>query len=235
MRVLVAETSWAAAAAAHDLSDAGFLTTRCEDISAFLDFIAFGQQNALILGEDRRGLGTLRVVEQVRQADAVTPIVVLGAQADRDTRVKLLQAGADAVLDPGTPAAALVAQVRAMVLRRAGQPWPVLDLDGARVDTAARQVQSAFGAKVPLTRLEYEIVEMLALHRDTVIDPDRIMAQLYAWENEPTQKVLHVYTCMIRQKFRRAGVNRDPIQTVHGRGYMIAKHVVEDVPFLRAA
>jgi len=55
------------------------------------------------------------------------------------------------------------------------------------------------------------------------------MTQLYAWDEEPSDKVLDVYFSRIRGKLRRFGAPSDLIQTGWARGHMIEAAPVQDV------
>ena len=114
-----------------------------------------------------------------------------------------------------------MARLRAYVRRARGFARPQIGLGVLTLDLDLRQVRAG-GTLVPLTRLEYEIVESLALRRGAVMTREEIMLQLYAWEDEPDAKILDVYLCRIRSKLAAAGAGGSLIATSYSHGYRLA-------------
>ena len=62
----------------------------------------------------------------------------------------------------------LMARLRALIRRGAGQATATLKVGDVTVDTAQRMVSKA-GEPVALTPTEYKLVEFLALHKDKLV------------------------------------------------------------------
>jgi two-component system cell cycle response regulator CtrA len=74
------------------------------------------------------------------------------------------------------------------------------------------------GAIVPFTGKEYAIVELLYL-KGGIVTKNDILAHLYeSPESQPEMKILDVFLCKIRRKFKVAGAP-DAIATIWGRGF----------------
>jgi two-component system, cell cycle response regulator CtrA len=77
------------------------------------------------------------------------------------------------------------------------------------------------GEAMRITRLEYQLLEFLALAPNMVRTKAAILTQLYLLEDEPHSRVIDAYICRIRREIARLGGDADLIETVWGRGYMM--------------
>src|SRR6266852_4889869 len=91
-----------------------------------------------------------------------TPVLMLTARDAPKDRVRGLDTGADDYLIKPFDLPELLARVRALIRRAAGQAQPHIELGEVFIDTRARTVQRA-GESVSLTAREYAILEYLAL------------------------------------------------------------------------
>src|SRR5262249_25398421 len=111
-----------------------------------------------------------------------TPVLILTARDAVADRVRGLDSGADDYLVKPFALAELIARLRALIRRAAGQPDPVIVVGPVQIDTRARMVTRA-GEPVPLTSREYALVELLALQRGCVVSRTHIYEHLFD-ENE---------------------------------------------------
>ncbi len=82
------------------------------------------------------------------------------------------------------------------------------------------------GQQVRLTQKEYEVLELLWVHKGETLTKVMILNHLYGDTYEPGQKVIDVFICKIRKKLQ-ATTGHDYIETVWGRGYMLPDLVDE--------
>ncbi len=78
---------------------------------------------------------------------------------------------------------------------------------------------SVSGTDVPLTRHEYQILELLALRKGSIVSKDSILNNLYNGADKPRRKIIDVFVCKIRQKLGSSGEAN--IHTVIGQGYVL--------------
>ncbi len=167
---------------------------------------------------DMPGLNVLRRIKRGRPS---ARILVLSGDAAPETRVRCLDAGADDYLCKPCHGDELVARVKAVVRRTNGHVTPVLRIGEIDVDTERREVL-ADGAAVPLTRREYQLLELLALRRGAAVEKEDILAQLYDGPETPDPKIVDVYVCKIRRKLAAAAPQLTAgIDTIWGRGYAL--------------
>lgn len=73
------------------------------------------------------------------------------------------------------------------------------------------------GEEVPLTKSEYAICELLALHKGQVFSKERILEAVFGYDGESNASAITEHVKNIRAKCQKRGVN--PIETVWGIGY----------------
>lgn len=221
MRILMAETSWPTVTLAAALRDEGFLITTAEDGEDLLHSLELGEQDAMIFEDDLPDMSAVEALRRLRYRSPALPTVVLARAPGTERRLALMARGADLVIDSAMPPAELAARLRAMVRRRAGIASDRVALAGLEIDLTARRVLCR-GRRLALTRLEYEIVEMMALRPGRIVPKETIMAQLYAWGEEPEARILDVYLCRIRKQIGLSGGDAGAIETHFGRGCRLA-------------
>jgi two-component system, OmpR family, response regulator len=154
------------------------------------------------------------VLERLRRRKR-TPVLMLTARDGAFDRVRGLDGGADDYLVKPFDLAELLARVRALIRRSAGQPDPVLELGEVRVDTRAR-VASRGGEVVGLTAREYSILEYLALHRGEVISRSTLYEHLFDENDDTISNLVDVHVFSLRKK-----LGPQVIVTRRGQGYCI--------------
>jgi two-component system, OmpR family, response regulator len=155
-----------------------------------------------------------QVLERLRKKKR-TPVLMLTARDGAVDRVRGLDGGADDYLVKPFDLAELLARLRAIIRRAAGQAQPHIELGDIHLDTRARTVTRA-GQSVPLTAREYGILEYLALHRGELVTRTALYEHLFDETDETLSNLLDVHVFSIRKK-----LGRDLILTRRGQGYCI--------------
>jgi two-component system OmpR family response regulator len=112
------------------------------------------------------GLDGITVCRALRRdsVNADVPVLMLTARDEESDKVLGLESGADDYLTKPFSVPELLARVRALIRRAAGQAQSKIEVHEVVIDTRARQVTRA-GQPVALTAREYAILEYLALHQ----------------------------------------------------------------------
>jgi two-component system cell cycle response regulator CtrA len=220
MRILVAETTWAAVALSAQLAARNIGVMRATDADDLIAMAEVAHLNAVVFDSRIRGLSAASAVRQLREADPRTGILVIGRADARDEAARLLDLGADDVVSELTSPAEIVARLTAIVRRRAGRATPRIDVGGMVLDIDTQTVEVG-GRDMHLTRLEYQLLEFLALGANTVRSREDILTQLYMLEDEPHSRIVEAYVCRIRGKMDDLGADSSVLETVWGRGYML--------------
>ncbi|WP_425147858.1 response regulator transcription factor [Deinococcus sp.] len=180
---------------------------------------------------------------ELRADGGQTPILYLSARSNIEERVTGLDAGGDDYLGKPFALRELRARVRALLRRSSGLARNVLrlpagwqmDLGGRTVwkDSPAQAtatVQAGEGAEAPvatlpappvqadLTRREFALLELLALHPGRAFSRQDIIERLWSGESGVEPKVIDVYVSTLRRK-----TAEELIDTVRGLGYRLGK------------
>lgn len=144
-----------------------------------------------------------------------TPVLMLTARDSLNDRVRGLDGGADDYLVKPFELKELLARVRALIRRAAGQPRPILEIGDVKIDTVSRTVTLA-NEPVALTAKEYSFLEFLALHRGELVTRTMIYDHLFDENEESLSNLTDVYVSNLRRK-----LGHELIQTRRGQGYLI--------------
>jgi two-component system cell cycle response regulator CtrA len=220
MRILVAETTWATVALSSQLTARNIGVMRATDGDDLLAMAEVAHLNAIVLDSRIRDISPVSAIRQLRQTSAHTGILVIGRAKARDEAARLLEHGADDVVTELTCPAEIVARLKAIVRRRAGRATPRIAIAGMVLDIDTHTVEVG-GQDMHLTRLEYQLLEFLALSANTVLSREEILTQLYMFEDEPHSRIVEAYICRIRRKMTDLGADASLLETAWGRGYIL--------------
>lgn len=169
------------------------------------------------------GLPDLEGVEVISGLRGWTsvPILVLSGRSDSSDKVDALDAGADDYVTKPFGMDELLARMRAMVRRGAGQGQPeapTVTLGDVLVDLTARKVLRD-GEEVRLTPTEWHLLEVLVRHPGRLLSQKRLLAEVWGPGYETAQGNLRLYMGQLRRK-----LEPDPARPRHllnepGMGY----------------
>jgi two-component system OmpR family response regulator len=106
----------------------------------------------------------------------------------------------------------------------AAEPGGTVRVAGWIVEGAGRQLASATGARVTLTRAEARILLALASHPREVVTREQLMAAVAGRAWQPFQRGIDVHVSNLRRKLGADARRPGPIRTVRGAGYMLVPH-----------
>ena len=159
----------------------------------------------------------LSVLRKWRQTGQTFPVLILTARGDWNERVEGIDAGADDYLPKPFQMQELIARLRAIVRRSAGQATPVITISAVSLDTRQMRV-TVDGVPIHLSPQEYRLLTYLMHHAGRVVSQHELTEQLYAQDFERDSNAVEVLVGRVRRKL---GV--DLIQTRRGFGYVIEK------------
>jgi two-component system, OmpR family, response regulator len=154
------------------------------------------------------------VLRELRRSKT-TPVLILTARDALSDRVKGLDAGADDYLTKPFELAELLARVRALIRRAAGDASSTIECGDIVIDTVARTVMQG-GNPVNLTAREYSLVELLALHRGELVTRTMIYDHLFDETDDSLSNLVDVHVANVRRK-----LGKEFITTRRGQGYLI--------------
>ncbi|MGI9405674.1 MAG: response regulator transcription factor [Hyphomicrobiaceae bacterium] len=171
---------------------------------------------AIILDLGLPGLDGLSVLKRWREADVRTPVLILTARGSWNERVEGIDAGADDYLSKPFQIEELLARLRAIVRRSAGQATSMIRIGALLLD--ARQMRvSRDGVPLQLTPLEYRALAYLIHQRGQVVPQHTLSDHVYGVEADRGANTLEVLIGRLRRK-----VGPDVIETRRGYGYIVS-------------
>ena len=175
--------------------------------------------DALILDLMLPGRDGLSIIEELRRARNAIPILVVTARAEIDDKVSLLDRGADDYLVKPFDLRELDARLRAVLRRPAGRTTSLMEFGDTVVDLAGHSV-SVSGQAVELSRREFRLLEILLARVGAVVPKERLMSQLFSFDEAVSVNALELYVSRLRRKLEGSGVG---IRTLRGLGYQLVR------------
>lgn len=162
-----------------------------------------------------------KVLEELRKIND-TPVIILSAKDELDTKVDMLTLGAEDYITKPFELKELL--VRALVQLRKHkriEDVTVLEHKGLRLCIDKHEV-SISGSEITLTLQEFKILELLLRHPDKVFSKQEIYQ--YAWDEYyiGEDKTINVHISNIRQKIKKI-TSDEYIDTIWGIGFRLAR------------
>ena len=148
-----------------------------------------------------------------------TPVIVLSVQDDEKGKVAALDAGADDYVTKPFNTDELLARLR-VALRRSSktEEAAVVHAKNLVVDLATRRV-TVGGREVKLSKIEYDLLRLLARHAGKVMTHRQILQEVWGPGHEHDTHYLRVYIAHLREKLETTLESPELILTELGVGY----------------
>jgi len=160
----------------------------------------------------------VEVLAEMRNVDAVLPILVLTGRENLQARIQCLDLGADDLMMKPFSLHELRARCRALLRRNrdAKLTLRVGDIELDRLDRTARRGTET----ISLTNKEFALMEHLVLHRGQCVSRVELLDAIWNMEPAQTTNIVDVYVNYLRRKLK------DPppgelLRTVRGQGYRV--------------
>jgi two-component system OmpR family response regulator len=171
--------------------------------------------DAVVLDLGLPVLDGLTVLRRWRDAGRTMPVLILTARDNWSEKVAGIDAGADDYLTKPFHMEELLARVRALIRRAAGQASPVLRCGELSLDTRSGRV-TLLGQPVNLTSHEYKVLAYLMHRPGAVVSRTELTEHIYAQDSDRDSNTIEVFVGRLRKKLP-AGL----IETVRGLGYRL--------------
>jgi two-component system alkaline phosphatase synthesis response regulator PhoP len=165
------------------------------------------------------GMSGWDVCRGLRDKGVDIPVIMLTARGEEADRVLGLELGADDYVTKPFGLRELLARIRA-VLRRPGPrtKFEEFAFGSVRLQLRGRQAFKE-GREVKLTRKEFDLLRYLIEHRDEIITRDRLLDEVWGYDQFPTTRTVDMHVLRLRQKFEDDPEHPRFIVTAHGQGY----------------
>ena len=205
----------------YALGSTGFEAVGFADGTSFWEALQGGEKPELVvLDLMLPGVDGLELLRRMRsRADlAAIPVVLATAKGAEYDKIRGLDLGADYYLAKPFGVMELVSCVKAVLRRcRPAETPRVLRAGTLALDTESRTV-AVDGARVELTRKEFELLQLLLAHPNTVFTREQLMERVWGTDFCGESRTVDMHVRTLRQKLGAAGAL---IATVRGVGYRL--------------
>lgn len=188
-----------------------------------LQLAGTGSHDALIVDRMLPEVDGITIINTLREAGDITPILVLSALGHVDDRVQGLTIGADDYLTKPFDFDELYIRVQALVRRRQMDSrvtsLVVADLE---IDLLAHEATRA-GKKLLLQPREFRLLEFLMRHAGQVVSRTMLLENVWDYHFDPQTNVIDVHISRLRQKIDK-DFDVPLLRTVRGAGYVLESH-----------
>ena len=221
MRVLVVEDEKRLAAGLKKgLEAEGFATDVALDGTDGLWMARENPYDAIVLDLMLPGINGYKICATLREEGVWAPILMLTAKDGEFDEAEALDTGADDYVTKPFSYIVLVARLRALIRRGAGERPAVLEAGDLRFDPASRRTWRG-ETPVELTAREMSLLEFLLSRRGEVVSKTEILEHVWDYDFEGDSNIVEVYIGHLRNKLDRP-FERHAVGTVRGAGYRLA-------------
>lgn len=225
MKVLIVEDDHLIAGPVkHELEQQKYLVDVAGDGEAGWDSATATHYDLVLLDLMLPKLDGISLCYRLRQSGFKQPILMMTACGTTQDKIAGLDSGADDYLVKPFELEELAAHIRALLRRQSTDKLPVLSWHQLTLNLQTCEVDFG-GNKVDLTPTEYRLLAHFLRNPDHTFHQRDIIDRLWLPDQIPTEAVIKAHIKYLRDKLAAAGCPRDVIQTVHGFGYRLKKHV----------
>jgi DNA-binding response OmpR family regulator len=220
MRVLVVEDEARLARSLQaGLEGEGFAVDVASDGGEALWFARENAYDVILLDVMLPVVNGYDVCRRLREDEDWTPVLMLTARDDDASQVRGLDTGADDYVTKPFSFDVVLARIRSLVRRGAGER-PVAVEVGDLVHDPARKTVTRAGEEVDLTSRELSLMVFLMRNAGDPVTKAQILGNVWDFAFEGDSNIVEVYVGRLRRKVDRPG-EESLIETLRGRGYRL--------------
>ena len=163
----------------------------------------------------------LQLLTDWRERKLPTQVLILSARHEVDDKIAGLNLGAYDYLTKPFSFGELLARLRSLVRRHAGQKQTLLEHRGIRLDLLKHEA-ALDGTSVPLTQREFALLEFFLQNPARVLTRTQIAEKIWDCHFDMETNLVDVYVAKLRGKLRRTNETDPVFQSVRGVGYKLS-------------
>ena len=159
----------------------------------------------------------LSICKRLRNEGNNIPVIMLTARTDLIDKVLGLESGASDYLTKPFEPRELLARIRVQLRKpQTGNPDEVPEVFTHKNLSFHLSERKAFynDDELILTKMEFDLLYLLATHPNQVFSREKLLDEVWGYENYPTTRTVDTHVLQIRQK-----THNNLIETVRGIGY----------------
>ena len=167
-------------------------------------------------------LGGDSILERMRAAGILTPVLMVTARGDVETKVKVLEKGADDHLSKPFDMKELLARVAALIRRSQGErvlpSHGVISVGRFRVNLETRSA-IAPDTEAVLTEKERDLLACFARNQGRVLSRPDLLEEVWGMDVDPTPRTVDNFVLRLRRVFEEDPEEPRHFLTVRSMGY----------------
>lgn len=178
------------------------------------------QYDLVLLDLGLPGQDGLQVLKHLRQDKNNTPVLIVTARDDLDSRLAGLDGGADDYIIKPFDLFELLARIRAVLRRQSGQSTPLLSNGAITLNPTNYQVTLANQqTPIELSNKEFAILQALMTRPGIIHSRADLEDKIYAWGDEVESNAIDFLIHALRKK-----IGKEHIKNVRGVGWLVSKN-----------
>lgn len=186
-----------------------------------LDYLKFGNYDALILDVMMPIIDGYTVLKKMRENNIKTPVLMLTAKSETDDKVYGLDLGADDYLAKPFDVKELLARLRVLIRRNNSQASNILSFEDIKLDLSSFTLSNN-EKSINLTNKEFQIMELLMSKPGKIVSPEIILNKVWAFDAEVDLPIIWVFISNLRKKIQQLSSTVE-LKSNRGAGYYLAK------------
>lgn len=215
------------------LSGQGFLVTTAAAAAEARQALERVRPALVLLDVGLPGEDGLSLARHIRERHEIGIVMVSGAGETVD-RIVGLEVGADDYLAKPFDLRELRARLKSVLRRYAREPGPVaaagrrVPLGPLSLDLDGRRLLDADGVEVPLTRMEFDLLQALVERPNRPLSRDQLLNRTQNRDWDPFDRSIDIRIARLRSKVEAEPARPRFIRTVRGIGYMFVPDPLGD-------
>ncbi|MDH4054371.1 MAG: phosphate regulon transcriptional regulator PhoB [Gammaproteobacteria bacterium] len=204
---------------AFHLTRAGYSVLQAEDCRTARALLADERPEIALIDwmlPDISGLELTRMLKRDKDFKEL-PVIMLTARAEEHDKVSGLDSGADDYITKPFSPRELIARIKAVLRRSAGNDGELLAMGILQLDVLGQRVKSA-GDAVRLGPTEYRLLEFFMTHPDRVYSRAQLLDRVWGANVYVEERTVDVHVRRLRKALSDSHADKY-IQTVRGSGY----------------
>jgi len=214
------------------LSKQGFEVCTADGGVAMRQIVSARKVDVVLLDIRMPGEDGLSLARHLRE-HAQVGIIMVTAAGEAVDRIIGLEMGADDYVTKPFHPRELVARIKS-VLRRLRTASPQTSEGAAApqrlrfgqcfLDLAAHKLFTLEGKEIPITAMEFDLLQVFATHPHRVLTRDQLLEMAHNRDWEPFDRSIDIRIARLRRKIEADPTKPQTIKTVRGAGYMFMPH-----------
>lgn len=216
MRILyVEDATFLAEAVKHNLEKQGFTVDLASDGESGLDNALSDIYDCVVLDIMLPKLSGTDILKRMREKNVQTPVIMLSALSEVETKISHLDHGADDYLAKPFKTAELVARIKALIRR----PKNIDVSDVTYGDLVLDKTNATLNGE-QLTAKEIEIITEFMKSPETLISKEHLLAKIWGEDGLGEDNYIESYMSRIRKLLKKIH-SKARIVTIRGLGYKL--------------